>query len=118
MWDKKDEFETMIAQEITDVADILKDPIYPELMEGTGSIGQQAVTEELQGGEPTPYDFTWNEWQQVLDSPPLERLVLDFVNDGDKLSAAALDQIEYLAGGLDIDPDIMLELIEQSLAQE
>ncbi len=114
-WDMKDQYSALFAASIARTAQYLKEPTFPNLRTEEGlSIGQQDILGGLQNRNNGVYDYTWQDWQARM-SAPLERLVLDYVENGEKLNYAAQDQLEYIASQENIDPDIMLQLIEQSL---
>lgn len=57
---------------------------------------QSATQEALAAAGQPEQVVPWNEWQQVL-SEPLQRVVLDYFVNDEKLSSAATRQLDYLA---------------------
>jgi hypothetical protein len=68
----------------------------------------------VQNPQETPYDYTWNDWSGMM-SPQLANLVLDYAFTGEDLTSAARDQVEYIAEQNGISPELMLELMAQSV---
>jgi len=110
----KGNLEQLTSSAITRLGSNIKEASFPELRpRETTSLGQQSLDEYFANtGEPTPYDYTWVDWQGNV-SQNMERLLVDYFN-GEDLSYTARDQVEYIASQLDIDPDVMLQLMEQS----
>jgi hypothetical protein len=114
----KSKYEEITAGASVRVADSLREVTYPNLRPEAdiASLGQQDLFAQLGEREPTAYDYTWEDWRGLM-SQPLERLVIDYVDGGEELSRAAEDQLEYIAGDIGVDYNIMLELIERSRMQ-
>ncbi len=47
----------------------------------------------------------------------IKTIMIDYFN-GDEMNYAMEQQLEYVASGMDIDPDVMLQLIENSISTE
>ncbi len=76
---------------------------------------QSQTQEEMLGiVAPAPVP-TWGEWQAVL-GPALANIVRDYFVTGDKLSSAAANQLEYMAGQYGFrDENAMLQAIGASI---
>ena len=85
-----------------------------EMPEGLSS-GAEALAEmELdKGGKPVQYNWTWDQWEQVMD-PTTARLVQDWAFRGAELGEDAEKNLEYLLEGMNIDIDEALYLLQQA----
>ena len=117
-WDMKKHFEGLFDAATVRAGKYLRQPTYPDLRTDVGdSLGQQKLLEYLQQPQNEVYSYTWDDWRGYM-SKPLERLVLDYAMSDKKLSTAARDQIEYMAGQMGIDASLMLELMRQSAIEQ
>ena len=112
-------YKAIVAKEIIDVQGLLQDQPLPFLRPGVepGSLGQRGLAENLRTAEEQGvYDYSWLDWSDLM-SPNLSNLVLDEVFTEEPLPEAAVDQIDYIAQGLGIDYDTMMELMRRSVEE-
>ena len=112
-------YKAIVAQEIVDVQRLLQEQPMPFLRPGVepGSLGQRGLAENLRTAEEQGvYGYSWLDWSDMM-SPNLSNLVLDEIYGDEPLPEAAIDQIDYIAKGLDLDYDTMMELMRRSLEE-
>jgi len=113
-------YKAIVAKEIVDVQALLQETPLPFLRPGVSpeSLGQRGLTEALQVAEDQGvYGYSWLDWSDLL-SPNLSNLVLDDVYGGESMPDVAIGQIEYIANGLGIDYNTMMELMRKSLEEQ
>jgi hypothetical protein len=121
-WDWKSEQAVIIGQKLTDAIPNLRTGISARLrdalLQGTlPSVGQEGVREIVENPPelvPAPYNYTWDDWQPLIN-PSLQNLLMDYVYDDKELTYAAEKQLSRIATKLDIDDSIMLGLIAEAI---
>jgi hypothetical protein len=121
-WDWKSEQAVIIGQKLTDAIPNLRTGISArlrdDLLQGTlPSVGQERVREIVENPPelvPAPYNYTWDDWQPLIN-PSLQNLLMDYVYDDKELTYAAEKQLSRIATKLDIDDSIMLGLIAEAI---
>ena len=115
----KADYKAIVAKEILDVQDLLQEQPLPFLRPGVSpeSLGQRGLAESLKAAEDQGvYGYSWIDWSDLM-SPSLSNLVLDDVFTEEPLPEAAASQVEYIANGLGIDFDTMMELMRLSIEE-
>jgi hypothetical protein len=114
-WDRGDELSALYAQALARISGYLKAPQYPQIRTPEAPTGAQSdLLQGLQSPEETAFQYTWNDWKAEMPAP-LQRLVQDYAIGGQRLPPAAMDEIEYIANGMDLSPDLVLELMSNSI---
>lgn len=103
------------AEATAQVAKMLQPARFPNLRDDVGDmgLGAQDLLQQLGSPAQTPYEYSWQDWQSVIPTPSAQRLLVDYFN-GEELSYSMQQRIDRMAGELDIDPDVALELMKQS----
>jgi len=70
--------------------------------------------EDIRAAEENQPNYTWQEWQGVL-TPPLSRLVQDYIARGTPMTGIARERIQEIADQQGISEEELLDLIEQSM---
>jgi hypothetical protein len=105
-------YQEQVNQSIVKFASYL--PERPNIMFQEDYAPTSETQEQLLEGMNQPA-MTWQEWQQVL-SEPLQRLIVDYFQNGEELPYAAEQNLEYLSGQYGYyDADEMLQVIGLSL---
>jgi hypothetical protein len=114
-WEAKAEYEKTVAELIATTGKALKEGL-PAITrtDETNSLGQEKIMDELnQPRVPEYYQYSYSDWMQNFQ-PEMQRLIEDYIYGGKDLPNVASKQLEYFANGIDEDPEIILELIQQS----
>jgi hypothetical protein len=114
----RDGYDALIARELTSLEKYLPDKPYPlmrtDLPESL-SVGQQDVMDVLgQTGLPEAYNYTLQDWQEIMPRP-LQGLLEDYYFRGEDLPEAAVTALERVASPLGVDPELVLALYGRAL---
>lgn len=94
--------------------EMIKPVRWPEFRRGARTEIVEKVGEVAAPQQQEVYSYTWNDWQKEM-SPVLQRVVQDYFLLGDELPWAAEDALERIADQNNIDYNLMLEQIRQSI---
>jgi len=114
-WKAKAEYKKTVAEMVARTGKALKEGM-PALLrtDETNSVGQERILDELnQPRVPEYYQYSYADWMQNFP-PEMQRLLEDYVYGEKELPYIAEKELEYFAGRLNEEPEIILELIEQS----
>ena len=116
-WDMRDEQEKLVAEMTVSTGKKLKEGIPAELrkqLDDQASIGEEDIAGAVnQPRVPEYYQYSYKDWMQNFQ-PEMQRLLEDYIYGGKDLPYAANNELEYFANNMGEDPEIILELIEQS----
>ncbi len=111
----------MVADAIVRAGKNLGSPKWADILEPEGErpLGQQMMAESVQQlsqpNKPEEYDYTWDEWKTALRSPNLSNIVADYALGGRRIPEKAMEMLENQADYLDMDVNVMLELMSDSV---
>jgi hypothetical protein len=116
-WEMKEEQSKFVAKMVVSTAKMLKEGIPAILrkgVDGEASIGQEDIVGALNEPRvPEYYQYSYSDWMQNFE-PEMQRLLEDYVYGSKDLPNIAQKELEYIAGQMNEEPEIILELIEQS----
>ncbi|MFA6271464.1 MAG: hypothetical protein WC657_09775, partial [Candidatus Paceibacterota bacterium] len=116
-WEMKEQQGKLVAEMVVTTGKMMKEGIPAILrkgVDGKASIGQEDIVSALnQPRVPEYYQYSYSDWMQNFQ-PEMQRLIEDYLYGGKDLPNIAEKELEYFANGIDEDPEIILELIQQS----
>jgi hypothetical protein len=111
----KDAYTDIVAGHVTRIASVIPESRQANLRGAVpATSGEQAVAASVAQTGQDIYGMTWDDWRGMM-SEPLQNIVLDYALGGEDIPERAMSQIEYIAEGLDADPDTVLAAIVRSL---
>jgi hypothetical protein len=121
-WDNKHALEEMYGgvlvsygHHLEDVDVQLPKRFDPNTMPEGLSRGAEALAQQQldKPGVPVQYQWTWEQWEQVMD-PTTARLVQDWAFRGADLGEDARENLEWVLGAMNLDMDEALYLMQQA----